>query len=393
MRKIAADYIFPIAQSPIAKGIIILDENNVVVDIINPETMDYDIQDVKKYKGFICPGFINTHCHLELSYLKNRILENTGLHNFIMEVQRLKKENEEVIQEAIVLADKEMYNNGIKAVGDISNSNHSFSIKKNSNIVYHTFIEVFGSDPDYADAIFSKALKLVKQYSVNDSISIVPHSPYAVSKELFNKIKLLAKENKSILCMHNQENNDENNFFIDNTGNIEKRMKQLGIKNSSFNATGLNSLPSVAEYLPKENPLLLVHNTVSNANDIAFAENYFKNPWWCFCPKSNIYIENKLPNLPFFLNNQNNTTIGTDSLASNKTLSVLEELKTIQFNIPSIELNTLFKWGTYNGAVFLNLQDTLGTIEKNKKPGINLIEKVDLLNIKLSEKSSIRVLA
>jgi len=392
MRKVSANYIFPIAQPPIPKGIVIIDDNNVVMDIINPEMSDYDVQDVQKYKGFICPGFVNTHCHLELSYLKNKVTENTGLHNFILDVQRLKKESEEVIHDAIILADKEMDNNGIVAVGDISNNNHSCSIKKNSNIVYHTFIEVFGSNPNDANAIFDIALKLVKEYSNQHSTSIVPHSPYAVSKELFNKIKSHAIENNSILCMHNQENEDENSFFRNNTGNIANRMKLFGIENTSFEPTGLNSLPSVAAFLPNNNPFLLVHNTVSIAEDIAFAEDCFQNLWWCFCPNANLFIENKLPNFQLFKHNENNITIGTDSLASNKTLSILDEMKTIQFNMPDIELNTLLKWGSYNGAAFLKLQDKLGSIEKGKKPGINLIENVDLVNIKLTDKSSVRVL-
>jgi len=393
MRKISADLIFPISQPPVKNGIIMLDNNNIVADIINPGKINYEIPDVEKFKGFICPGFINTHCHLELSFLKNKITGKKGLNDFILAVQQLKKGNIDVIQEAIVLADKEMFNNGIKAVGDISNNNLSFSLKKNSKIIYHTFIEVFGSDPDCAEKVFGKALKLSAEISGSSSISIVPHSPYSVSKELFDKIRIHAIKNNSILCMHNQESDDENNFFRNKTGGIDNRMKLLGIINTSFKPTGLNSLPSVAQFLPKENPFLLVHNTVSTAYDIAFAINYFKNPCWCFCPNSNLFIENKLPDFNLFLNLEDHITVGTDSLASNKSLSVLEELKIIQFSLPSIELNTLLKWGTINGAAFLNLQNSLGSIKKGKNPGINLIENIDLLNIKLSEKSSVKVLA
>jgi aminodeoxyfutalosine deaminase len=392
MRKISADYIFPISQPPIYKGIILLNNENIVIDVIDPYKINYEIQDVERYCGFICSGFINTHCHLELSYLKDKIQKEKGLHEFILAIEQLKNEDSNIIEEALFLADTEMLNNGIKAVGDISNNNYSFLTKKNSQIVYHTFIEVFGSHPKNAALIFNNALKLAKEYFNDKAISIVPHSPYSVSKELFDKIKTHALENNSLLCMHNQENEDENVYFRSKEGMIEKRMQVFGIENNSFKSTGSNSLPSVAEYLPSENTILLVHNTVSNADDIAFAVDYFKNPWWCFCPNSNLFIENILPDFQIFLKNNNNITIGTDSLASNTSLSILEELKTIHFNMPSIELNTLLKWGTFNGAAFLNLGKYLGSIEKGKNPGINLIENVDLLNIKLLKKSSVKVL-
>ena len=391
MKKISSDYLFPINQAPIFRGILILDDQNTVLDIINPEVVDYTVQDVKIYKGFICPGFVNTHCHLELSYLKNQILENTGLHNFIIEVQRLKMKNDENIQETIALADIEMTKNGIVAVGDVSNNMDSFEIKKNSKIYYHTFIEVFGSNPNDAEAVFNHAIKLANKY-FNDHISIVPHSPYAVSKELFSKIKAYAIENNSILCMHHQENEDENDFFKNRDGNIFKRLQLLGVDYKSFNSTGFNSLASVSEFLPNNNPILMVHNTVSESEDIAFAENYFKNLWWCFCPSSNLFIENKLPNFQLFKQNENNITLGTDSLASNKSLSILEEIKKIQLKMPEMELNTLLKWGTYNGANYLKLENTLGSFEKGKKPGVNLIEKIDLMNLKLSAQSSVKVL-
>lgn len=392
MRKISADLIFLVSQPPISKGIIILDDNNTIMDILDEQVVDYEIQNVEKYQGFICPGFINTHCHLELSYLKNRISEKIGLHNFILEIHKKRKEDIEIIKEASVIADKEMYDNGIKAVGDISNNNLSFSIKDCSKLVYHTFIEVYGSDPDSAELVFNKAINLFNEFSDINFVSIVPHSPYSVSKKLLYKIKEHACENNSILCMHNQENEDENIFFRGYNGNIGKRLKLYGIEDNSIAPTGLNSLASVAEYLPESNSILLVHNTVSKAQDIEFAVEYFKDLWWCFCANSNSFLENKLPDIRLFLNNENNITIGTDSLASNKSLSILDELKTIQFNLPSVDLKTLIKWGTFNGAAFLKLQNMLGSIEKGKKPGINLIENVDLLNVKLLENSRVRVL-
>jgi cytosine/adenosine deaminase-related metal-dependent hydrolase len=393
MKKISADSIFPVTTTPIPNGILILDENNTITDLINPGLINYSVQDVERFDGFICPGFINTHCHLELSYLKGKIPIRSGLHNFIMAMQKSKINDFDRITEALEIADKEMMDNGIVAAGDISNSNHSFLLKKKSKIAYHTFIEIFGSLPDQAAPIFAKALKLSEEYHELDTVSIVPHSPYSVSKVLFNYIKELAVETNSLLCMHNQENEDENVFFRSGKGAIDERWKLLGLENNTFKTTGHNSLKSVANFLPKRNPILLVHNTVSKDADIAFAKEYFTDPWWCFCPNSNLYIENELPDYKLFLNNETHITIGTDSLASNPSLSILEELKTIQNHLPSVDLNSLLKWGTYNGAAFLRMNNKFGSLEKNKKPGINLINNIDPINLKLTSTSSVSVIA
>jgi len=78
-------------------------------------------------------------------------------------------------------------------------------------------------------------------------------------------------------------------------------------------------------------------------------------------------------------------------LASNNSLSILDELKTISKNYPNIPLQTLIKWATFNGAAFLNFKQ-LGSIGKGKKPGINLIENIDLEEMKLKTNSKIKAL-
>ena len=87
-------------------------------------------------KDLFCPAFINTHCHLELSYLKGKIKEHSGLDQFIIQLENIRKGiNEEDKEEAILNAEQEMINNGIVAVGDICNNNSTFSTKNKNNIL------------------------------------------------------------------------------------------------------------------------------------------------------------------------------------------------------------------------------------------------------------------
>ena len=146
------------------------------------------------------------------------------------------------------------------------------------------------------------------------------------------------------------------------------------------------------KYIPAKNQLILVHNTTTQPEDIQFLKQYrnIENTFFALCPNSILYIENQLPPLPFFVNENLKICLGTDSLASNYTLSVLEEMKTLQHYFPEILLNEVLKWGTLNGAEALKMENTLGTFEPGKKPGINLISGLDFKNLKLTSNSNVK---
>ncbi|QQR94699.1 MAG: amidohydrolase family protein [Bacteroidota bacterium] len=136
-----------------------------------------------------------------------------------------------------------------------------------------------------------------------------------------------------------------------------------------------------------------VHNTFSSDDDIQFAIKNVKKAWWCFCPNANLYIENTLPEIERITKATENILIGTDSLASNDQLSILSELKIITNKFPQITLHQLLTWSTINGAKALKMDNELGTLEKGKKPGLVLIENVDLQNQKITESSKSKKVA
>ncbi|MCE3280825.1 MAG: cytosine deaminase-like metal-dependent hydrolase [Bacteroidetes bacterium] len=382
MRKISADYIFPIASEPIKKGVVTVDDDGVILDI---ET-SHDI-DVEYYKGIICPGFINTHCHLELSYMRGKITEKSGMSGFVKELLSVRSEaiSQDIIK-GIEEGEAEMIRNGIVAVADISNDNSSFEQKSRGNLFYHTFIEVFDLNPKRADEIFSNALSLrseLKKYKsahVSLPCSIVPHAPYTVSEKLFGLINKQALKENSILSIHNQESLGESMLFESHSGPMYESFTRMGVDFTHFPVSGFNSLKTTLPKLPLSQKILLVHNTFTSPEDLQWAGSQAANLFWCTCPNANLYIEDRLPDYNFFIKENAWVTIGTDSLASNKSLSVLDELKTISSHNPQIPLHTLLSWATVNGAEFLGREE-LGTIEKGKKPGLNLLINNNGLNL------------
>ena len=394
MRKISADYIFPVSSPPIKNGIVIMEDDGKIIDVINP-TSNLQPPTSEFFEGIIVPGFVNTHCHLELSYLKDKMPKGKGLDEFVTEVENIRRKfSEEEILNALVKAEDEMIKNGIVAVGDISNSDFSFHQKAKGKLKYHTYIEVLGFHPDRAEKAFQTGKQL--QSKVQHPTSIVPHSPYAASEKLLQLINDEAGNSNGILSFHNQESEEENLLFQNKSGKILKRFEKWGIDASFFQPAKTNSLQFILPKLNKAKNILLVHNTYTSSEDILWLKSNIQhltsNIYFCLCPNANLYIENRLPDIEMFINEGMKITIGTDSLASNDSLSVLDELKTIAKYFPKIPFETLITWATKNGAEFLGFEKELGTIEIDKKPGLNLITGIDWEKMKLSEKVEVKKL-
>lgn len=394
MRKIAATYIFPINQPPIKNGFLTCSDDGTITEISSSNENFTEQAGLEFYSGILVPGFVNTHCHLELSPLKGKIEEKTGVGGFIGKINRLRNEETENSEKAIQVADRKMWAAGISVVGDISNSNLTVKTKKNSKIHYHTFVESLGFHPLWAERAFNYADFIQVQFNEAGLTSgVVPHSPYSVSKQLFEKIKENALLENSILTIHNQESKSESEFFKTGTGEIANHLQNnLGIDISHWKPSGKSSLVSVLEYLPVENQLLLVHNIFTTKEDLEVLKKLrsLNNTFFVICPNSNLYIETQLPPVELFRNENLKICIGTDSLASNHELSVLAEIITLQHHFPEIKLEELFRWASLNGAKALQVDNKFGSFEVGKNPGVNLVTGIDFKAMKLTVHSKVK---
>lgn len=394
MRKIAATYIFPGNGSPIKNGILNCKNDGTILEIQQPAADLKEEHGLEFYSGILVPGFINAHCHLELSHLKGKIIEKTGISNFVGAINRLRNEDTASIEQHIYKTDRLMRAAGIAAVGDISNSVSSLEAKRKSKIFYHTFIETFGFHPSRAERAFEIACSVQNEFrKFGQTASIVPHSAYSVSKPLFNKIREYIIAEQSIVSIHNQESKGEAQFFKDGSGPISNHFRHnLNIDVSHWEPTGKSSLVSVLPFLPEKNQLLLIHNTFTEKDDVEFlkTQRSLENTFWVLCPNSNLYIEDRLPPIQLFREEKLNICIGTDSLASNHQLSVLAEMITLQKHFPELSLEELVQWGTFNGARALQIESKFGSFEPGKISGINLITGIDFKKMKLTGQSKVK---
>jgi cytosine/adenosine deaminase-related metal-dependent hydrolase len=378
MRKLTANYIYTISGDILENTVIVTDDQGKIISL--DPLANHDPASVEKHKGVIVPGFINTHCHLELSHMKGKVATGTKLIPFISNVVQFRDVPEAEILDAIDRADQEMYDGGIVAVGDISNKLDTAPRKLASPIRYYTFVEMFDFLQD------AGAEKCVQDYlpvyegqaqGNGNRRSAVPHAPYSVSGSLFGLINEL-NQGQGTVSIHNQETPPENELFESKTGDFLDFYKGFNIPLDNFQASRQTAIHYALQHMDPRCRSLFVHNTLSTPTDITAAHNWGKNGvYWVTCANANLYIENRLPNYQYFLDAGAKMTIGTDSLTSNWQLSVLAELQTIHHYQSYVPFATLLQWATLNGAEALQFEEDLGSIEVGKTPGINLLTNLD----------------
>lgn len=384
IKRYTADYVYLMDNAPLHNGVVAVDAEGKIIEISTTKNGDEIYFD-----GIICPGFINVHCHSELSFAKNKIEPNIGIDSFIQKLEVLKRNtNEEDKKQAVKNAILEMQENGIVAVGDIMNTDISIHAKKNSNISFYNFIEVFGSQYKDAEQLWQVALALYEK--VDSPKNIIPHAPYSLSRTLFQKLRDFSHSN-SLSSIHHLESRGEVDYFKYASGSIADRMQKWGLDLPAHIPTHQRPLKSIAEFLSKNNSLLLVHNTFIEEEDIAFAEENFQNIYYVLCPNANLFIENKLPPIALLSKRNLSLCLGTDSLASNYNLSIFSEMQTLDEHF-DISLNTLLTWATINGAMSLGLEHTLGSIAIGKTPGLIGISNISNSKFQSLQQAEISVL-
>jgi aminodeoxyfutalosine deaminase len=398
-KKFQADQLFTGYELLNGPHVLITNEENKIQDIVLATDAGDDIQ---KLEGILSPGFINCHCHLELSHLKNVIPPHTGLIEFLCSVVTKRNFDPQLIQQEIVKAEKEMYENGIIAVGDIGNTADTSEVKSKSKICWQNFVEVLSFTDEKAEeniSSFKQVAETLESKLQTSNLSptlpvgrhrtsLVPHAPYSISPKTFGLINELTKD--QIISIHNQEHPAEDELYKTGGGDYLRLFKIFGVDQSPFPVTGKSSIRSCLPHFNNRQTILLIHNTYMPEEDIVWANHYANENElklvYCFCPNANLYIENRLPPIELFIKNNCFLVLGTDSYSSNWQLNIAKEIQAIT-EMPGFEtvasLTQVLQWATINGAKALQWDDELGSFEKGKKPGVTLINTDSWISKKL----------
>lgn len=332
------------------------------------------------YNGILTPGMTNAHCHLELSNFKGVSPEATGLIGFIQKIVSQRNNfTEEHQRSAAITESRLMWSYGIQAVGDISNGEMSFPAKQQAleqgHTYYHTFAEYFGTpSAEQARAKYdADTAHIAKAKELGLAITPTPHSTYLVSEKLFD----YARESDR-LSIHFLETPAEIELF-EQRGAMHDFLMQSGME-PDFLSHG-SHVERLIDTLDPETPLLLVHCTQITETEARRLMDHFKDLTFVLCPRSNYYIERGFPPAEMLLRIGARVALGTDSLASNHSLSIASEIGWLCEHNPTLPLATALQWATLGGAAALGLADRFGSFELGKRPGAVLLEGADLRNL------------
>ena len=330
---------------------------------------------VVHYDGVLCPGWVNAHCHLELSHMKGVIAQGTGLIPFLQQVTQHRNDHSEAEKHAARHAAYEaLLQGGVVAVGDIANSTDTTDLRARDQLHLHTLIESIGFTEANAPQRFAAAEAVYAAFAAQQSghhqllQSIVPHAPYSVSAGLMQLID--AHQPDALLSIHNQESAAEDEYYRYKTGAVGDLLGGMGIDTTFFAPSGKSSVQTYLQLIDTRHTLLLVHNTYSSKEDIAYVQARMPHAYWCLCPNANLYIEGRLPDVPLLMEQGATLCVGTDSLSSNTELSMIGELRTLHQHYPELSWEDLLRWATYNGACALQLTDHVGQIAEGLRPGL-----------------------
>ncbi len=385
-RKFRGDFLFTGLGFAGGDKVLITDDAGVIIAVEEASAH----QDAAYFPGTICPGFVNTHCHLELSWMQGVIPERTGMIDFLLAVMKTPRVAIEDILKAARVAQESMLHKGIVAVGDICNTDVTAGLKQEGQLYYHNFIEAMGLDEDLADLRMKAARETFNRFAAGYSLpmasnSIVPHAPYSVSESL---LKLITGfPGNHLLTVHNQEHAAENELFLKGSGDFHRLYTAIGFDATRLSIQNRSGLQHMLPFFHKNQSVIFVHNVETGTDDIAALHEAIAKGLactLCLCPNANLYINGKLPDLNMLAECGIDITIGTDSLASNKQLDILEELKTIHHAERNIEVAALLKWATINGAKALGIETETGSFAAGKQPGIVWLKGVNEKSIEAS---------
>ncbi len=343
-------------------------EDGVVVEVREAHAGDPPAHD-----GTIVPGLVNAHLHLELSWLAGRVPPaSEGFHPWVRQMLGIRRagpsEPEVPLRRAQAEA-RAMVQAGTVAVGDVTNERWTPEVLDAAGLRGVAFLEVLGFGRDGLIERIEGARAEARR--VGGVVARpAPHAVYSTPGALIRAACGLRGGAPS--CIHVAEDVAEEQFlsgdgpypaFMDAAG-IDWRWAELP------RASPVAWLDALGVLGPD---LLAVHGVHLSAADRALLAA--RGSALCLCPRSNLHIGGRLPDVPALLDAGVALCLGTDSLASCDSLDVLADVAVLRASFPSVDPTTWLQLATRGGAVALGLE--LGRIEVGRRPGLVLLEGVE----------------
>ena len=376
MKKLyTADWILPVSEKPVRNGAILV-ENGLIADVNHVAMLSkrYHILPEKFEKSVIAPAWVNAHCHLELSYLKNLVSRGGSFTSWVRSLVSAREENIEAgrMQESFTNELEKLSKTGTALVGDLTNGAFLEPVKSETERV--VFYELLGFKKDKAHDLYNNALAQIEPS--RGEIHLAPHALYSTSAEL---VKLIL-DHGTISTIHISESPDEMIFLNDGSGPMRKFLEEKKVWDDFWKNPGQSPVQYLKKIGALPEKLILVHGVHFTHDDMALIKD--SGNTICLCVRSNNLLGSGMPPVYDFLQYQIPLCIGTDSLASNHDLDMNEEVAYLSACFPGLDHAEILKMGTLNGAQALGKGHEYGALSKGRKARFNVFSGPEIKNMK-----------
>jgi cytosine/adenosine deaminase-related metal-dependent hydrolase len=376
-RVVHADALLPGEDAPIRDAALVLDQDGAVLDVGRAADLlpKHAGAPVEIARGVVMPGLVNAHTHVELSAMRGKV---SGGHGFVPWVERLMglraSERPEDDAEAIERAAAELEQFGTAAVGEVTNTLSAMGALARHGLCGSIFHEVFGLDRERAlaklEAMRAEREALLADVSLDFAAAAAPHTVYTTHPDAVRATLDEVRAAGSRTTVHLCEHPAERTFLLHGRGPFADFAARMRFAVEQFPVPHKGPVDVAADLGLLAPDVLLVHLTDVRSDELDRVAA--SGAPVVLCPRSNLYIEVKLPPLLEMLKAGIVPALGTDSLASNASLDVLAEARALADRFPSVDKRLLVQMATAAGAKALGRPD-LGRIAKGCRPGVVVV--------------------
>ena len=373
MRRVSANYIIPVSSPPLKNGIIECDDSGTITSVIDTGGDLKEMSRLEFFNGLLVPGFINPYCRIEPFIFEKSGKNNTRPEEFVP-VESPEILNDRQINTRFSEMEKFLRKTGIRGMGSVSSHNHFFQNKSTGEIIYHSFIEVRRQKDRESFELFNSAVDEIMTgwNDYNLMCSLIPYNFYE-DEDLTSLVTEFALTHKNPIILKCPEKSTSAELLL-----IEFSKVLAHISGESFDIT-----------IKKFNNPIIVPVDISTTelrpeleDDIFFLLSSEDNQLPGSCFRGKIDQKKYLDHLLF----------SSYESGFHTNYPVITELITLQFKIPWLLIDELIRFFTITPARALNMDHRLGSFEPGKTPGINLITHIDFKEMKMTERSELKVI-
>jgi cytosine/adenosine deaminase-related metal-dependent hydrolase len=341
-----------------------------------PTTLEAEIVDWGS--AVLIPGLVNAHTHLELTCLHGQLTRFSSFFDWILQlIERRREWTPKEYIESARLGAQMCLSSGTTLVGDISASGVSWEALKPLTLRKVVFEEALSFLPENVNQSLASLQARLKRGRRDKllRIGVSPHAPYSVSRELYRAIAALAREKELPLATHLAETREELEFLRSGTGPIKAFLESVNAWPENWTPPAVDPVSYLEQLGVLDGPVLLIHCNYLDSDSMKKILRSRSSV--VYCPRSHGFFGHKDHPVRELLDLGVNVALGTDSLASNDSLSILDEMRFLFESRKDLKAEEIFRIATLNGAAALGFGSNLGRLRRGYRADMTILRLAD----------------